>query len=68
MNPEDLVGDAFKILTIDLTGLTSGGLAIDQSISFYQDTDPAIIPEPGTLAFIGLAGFALALARYRRPA
>lgn len=60
--------DAYKELRIDLTGLDGGGLAIGDSISFYQDTDVALVPLPGGILLLasGVVG-ALLLGARRRP-
>jgi hypothetical protein len=60
--------DAYKDLHIDLTGLDGGGLGIGESISFYQDTDVALVPLPAGILLLGssVMGAVLLGARPRR--
>ena len=69
---DEPVGDLFATLTVDLTDLSGGGLASDESLLFRQDTDntatlpvPTTVPLPGGLPLMAgaLIGAALVLRR-----
>ncbi len=70
--PNVPVGDLFATMTVDFSGLASGGLDAGTSLSFFQDTDnsasrgpivpvdPVPLPAAGWLLLAGLGGLAAA--------
>ena len=58
------VGDAWRVMTVDFTGLTGGG--VEGQLRFRQDVD-SVIPVPAALPLLITGIGLLALFRRRRP-
>lgn len=70
VTPNAPVGDLYATMTVDFSGLFSGGLDAGTSLSFFQDTDnsasrapvvpvdPVPLPAAGWLMLAGLGGLA----------